>query len=134
MILEKKTSAIAEAALSKLKEGKSAVSGTKEKAVCGAVIDALSGFCRQSDEFAEAIVDTGKCLRECLEEIMRGVGNSISDIEVYRRAAAFWMPGYTVQMQMLLIREGENPGRQEEEKPEKSERNRRIIMTLEDLL
>ena len=135
MLLEKRTSPAAEAAIAKLRGGMNEVKGVKEKAVSSAVVDALSDFCRQSDEFAEAITETGKCLRECLEEVMRGVGSSISDIEVYRRAVAFWMPGYTVQMQMILVREGENaenPGRSAEPTP--AAKPKRIVMTLEDLL
>lgn len=135
MVLGKKTSPAAEAAIAKLEAGAKEVKGQKEMAVKKAVVDALSDFCRQSDEFAETITGTGKCLRECLEEVMRGVGSSISDIEVYRRAVAFWMPGYTVQMQMILIREGENtenPGRAAEPAP--AAKTKRIVMTLEDLL
>jgi len=135
MILEKKTSPAAEAAIAKLQDGMKDVTGQKEKAVVKPVVEALADFCRQSDEFSEAVTETGKCLRECLGEIMRGVGSSISDIEVYRRAVAFWMPGYTVQMQMLLIREGEkveNPGRSAEPAP--AAKPKRIVMTLEDLL
>ena len=134
-MLEKKTSPAAETAIGKLEEGIKTVTGHKEKAVAKPVVEALADFCRQSDEFAEAVTETGKCLRECLEEVMRGVGSSISDIEVYRRAVAFWMPGYTVQMQMLLIREGENtenPGRSAE--PASTAKPKRIVMTLEDLL
>lgn len=132
MVLNKKTSPAAEAAIEKLQGGMKDVTGQKEKAVAKPVVEALADFCRQSDEFSEAVTETGKCLRECLDEIMRGVGSSISDIEVYRRAVAFWMPGYTVQMQMLLIREGENPGRSEESAP--AAKPKRIVMTLEDLL
>lgn len=132
MILEKKASPAAEAAIAKLMDGLKDVNGQKEKAVSGAVVEALSGFCRQSDEFSEAITETGKCLRECLGEIMRGCGNCISDLEVYRRAVAFWMPGYTVEMQMLLTREGEKAERPAEPAPEA--RPKRMVLTLEDLL
>lgn len=133
MILEKKTSPAAEAAIAKLQGGMKDVTGTKEMAVSEAVVEALCDFCRQSDEFAEAVTETGKCLRECLGEIMHDVGQTISDIEVYRRAVAFWMPGYTVQMQMLLVREGEraeNPGRP----PKPEAKPKRMVLTLEDLL
>lgn len=128
MILEKTLSAKAEAAIGKLEAGMKEVVGQKEKAVASAVLAAMSDFCRQSDDFAEAVIDTGKCMRECLEEIMRGCGNCISDLEVYRRAVAFWMPGYTVQMQMLLVRDGDIPERAEKPKA------KRLVMTLEDLL
>lgn len=128
MILEKTLSAKALAAIEKLEAGIKEVHGQKEKAVSSAVLAALSDFCRQSDDFSEAVTDTGKCMKECLEEIMRGCGNCISDIEVYRRAVAFWMPGYTVQMQMLLVRDGDIPERAEKPK------TKRLVMTLEDLL
>lgn len=134
MIINKKTiSPAAQAAIDKLTEGKKEVKGQKERAVMEATVDALCDFCRQSDDFAEAVTETGKCLRECLEEVMKGVGQSISDIEVYRRAVAFWMPGYTAQMQLILVKD-DIPGRSAEAEPTPAPKPKRMVLTLEDLL
>jgi hypothetical protein len=115
----------------------------KEKAVMNAVRDTLLNFCQQSAEFASAVVNTGKCMEECLKEIMKGVGNSISDFEVYRRAVAFWMDGADVHAELRIVLP-ESDGEAEEneegkrELPDARENGRRArrerILSLEDLL
>jgi hypothetical protein len=50
---------------------------------------ALHGFCKQSEEFARAVVETDKTFQDCLETITKGIGSSISDIEVYQKAVEF---------------------------------------------
>ncbi|MEG1998206.1 MAG: hypothetical protein RR051_07155, partial [Clostridiales bacterium] len=39
---------------------------------------------------------------DCCEEIMKGVGSSISDLEVYRKAVQFYFPGADIQMKMTI--------------------------------
>lgn len=128
--VDRPMSEAAATACEKIKSGKKDVKGQKERAVADAVIEALCGFCAQSAVFAEAVNGTGKCLAECLAEIMRGVGTSISDIEVYRRAVAFWMPGAEIAVTMVVVpaAEGENAGRAEKPTAAKP-----VILTLEDL-
>lgn len=83
-------------------ELKSFKGGNKESAVKTAVANALKEFARQDAEFAQAIVQNDKTLSDCCAEIMKGVGNSISDNEVYKRAAQFYFPGADVRFQMTI--------------------------------
>ncbi len=75
---------------------------------CGAVVakpilDALTQFCRQNSEFAQAVLQSGKDLKDCIESTVKGVsGKGISDIEVYRRAVAFYFEGATVSFVMNI--------------------------------
>lgn len=87
-------------ALEKLKD-KSGIAGQKEKAMAPAVAEALADFCRQDREFAQAVVDGGS-FAACMKAVAEGVGNSISDLEVYRRAVQFYFPGAEVRFQMRL--------------------------------
>ena len=87
-------------ALEKLKD-KSGIGGQKEKAMAPAVAEALADFCRQDGEFAQAVVDGGS-FAACMKAVAKGVGSSISDLEVYRRAVQFYFPGAEVRFQMRL--------------------------------
>lgn len=89
-------------AVEKLQAERAKVNGQKEKAIAGAVLDALIEFCEQNEEFARAIEQTDKTFPECLTEICKGVGSSISDIEAYRRAVEFYFPGAIVDMVMTI--------------------------------
>lgn len=106
------------------------VSG-KAHAVKDAVKDALLQFCCQSEEFSEAVCATGKCMEECLNEITKDIGSSISDFELYRRAVAFWMEGADVFAELRIVLP-------EEKTPDVRENGRRErktkILSLEDLM
>ena len=66
------------------------------------VEEALSLFCDQNSEFAQAVKQSGRTATECVESAVRGCGNSISDIELYRRAAAFYFEDATVHFSMTI--------------------------------
>ncbi len=83
-----------------LKEFKSG--DKKASAVKKAVADTLKIFCEQDEEFAQAIVQTDKTLSDCCTEIMKGTGNSISDIEVYKKAVNFYFAGADIKMTMEI--------------------------------
>jgi len=74
----------------------------KAKAVAQAVYDALAGFCEQQEEFAQAVVQSGKTLSDVCAAAMKGVGSSISDLEVYRRAVSVYFPGAVVDCVMTV--------------------------------
>ena len=119
----------ADAAARKITEGAREIKGGKEGAVKDAVCTALADFCRQSDEFAEAVNATGKTMKECVTEIMHGVGNSISDVELYRRAVQFWLEGADVEAQLrVVLPEGKSPDVREKRKSTVQ------ILSLEELL
>lgn len=79
-------------------------SGNGKVAHCisSAVRDALIQFCEQEPEFNQAIEQSGKTFNDCLDEISKGVGQSISDIEVYRRAVKFYFPTADIHFEMRI--------------------------------
>jgi len=83
-------------------ELKSFKGGQKEGAVKAALYNALADFCRQDDEFAQAVVQCDKTLSDCAAAAMKGVGSSISDLEVYHKAVQFYFPGAEVRMTMTV--------------------------------
>ncbi len=90
-------------AIEKLKaELKTFTGGTNEKAVSQSVAETLQMFCEQDDEFAQAIVQSNKTLSDCCKAIMTKVGNSISDIEVYKRAVRFYFSAADIQFKMTI--------------------------------
>lgn len=119
----------ADAAVRKITEGTKKIRGGKEGAVKDAVCSALVDFCRQSEEFADAVNATGKTMKECVTEIMRDVGNSISDVELYRRAVQFWLDGADVEAQLrVVLPDGKSPDVREKRKSTVQ------ILSLEELL
>lgn len=90
-----------EQAREKLKKELDGVNGQKERAVKLYVMEALLSFAEQDEEFAQAIVQGGS-FKDCVAAVCKGVGNSISDLEAYRRAAAFYFPGSTVRFEMHI--------------------------------
>lgn len=84
-------------------------------AVGGSVVEALELFCRQSREFAQAVVSCSKSVGDCIESTVRKCGASISDIEVYRRAVSFYFPGAEVRFDMIVdLGDGGCPGEEEQ--------------------
>lgn len=77
-------------------------SDNKAKAVKDAVVNTLKMFCEQDEEFAQAIVQTDKTLSDCCESIMKKVGQSIEDIEVYKRAVNFYFAGADIKVTMEI--------------------------------
>ena len=58
----------------------------------------------------------GGSFEECCVAICKGIGSSISDLEVFRRAVKHYLPTADVQFKMR-IRVGENAPTPEREKP-----------------
>lgn len=115
------------------------VSGQKQNIVKQPVADALISFCRQQSEFAQAVVQSSGTLKQCMDAVVKDCGNSLSDIEAYRRAVQFYFPGAVVDMQ-LTVRMSEF-----DEKPtvevsdtlpekEKSQTSGKLNLSLLDLL
>lgn len=66
------------------------------------VHEALADFCRQDEEFAQAVVQGGT-FEECMKAVAKKCGNGISDLEAFRRAARFYFPGSDVRFQMSIV-------------------------------
>lgn len=73
----------------------------KEQRMAGLVAEALKEFCRQSDAFARAVVEGGS-FHACMKEVAKGVGDHISDMDAYRKAALFYFPDAKVEMTMTI--------------------------------
>ena len=87
----------------------------KAGAVKKAVHDALVTFCGQNEEFAQAVAQSDKTLWTVCEEAVKNVGQSVSDLEVYRSAVAAYFPGAQVDCVMTVrMSEHENPSRDPE--------------------
>lgn len=67
-----------------------------------AVKEALLDFCRQDEEFAQAVAQGGS-FKDCMAAVAKKVnGNSISDMEAYKAAVEFYFPGAAVRMKMNI--------------------------------
>ena len=67
-----------------------------------AVKDALLEFCRQEEEFAQAIVQGGS-FSDCMKAVGKCVkGSSISDTEAYGAAVRFYFPGAELRVTMTI--------------------------------
>lgn len=84
------------------RESKNTGSNRKALAVLPSVKKTLLDFCRQENEFAQAVIQCSKTLWECCEEIVKDSNDSISDFEVYRRAVQFYFHGADIEFQMKI--------------------------------
>ena len=94
------------------------------------VAKALHGFCRQSEEFARAIVETDRTFQECLETIIKGIGQAISDVDIYQRAVGYYFPGAKIEFKMTIRMSEWETEEPEPEKPAK----KNIDLSLDSLL
>lgn len=99
-------------AVKKLEEEQKGVTGMKEKAMAGAVFAAVKDFCAQDEEFAQAVVQ-GKSFAECMKQVANGVGNAISDLDAYKKAVQFYLPGAEIKMQLTIDLIGKAAGNSE---------------------
>ena len=88
-------------AAEKLDKEAAKVTGRKEEVMKNAVKAALLDFCGQDEEFAQAVAQGGS-FPDCMKAVAKDVGNSVSDLEVYRKAVAFYFPGADIQMTMRI--------------------------------
>ena len=103
---------LAKQAVKKLTDEKGKVAGQKEKAMAGAVFEALKDFCLQDEEFAQAVVQGGSFF-DCMKKVASGVGQSISDLDAYKKAVQFYFPGAEVKMQLTIDLIGKAAGKAE---------------------
>lgn len=106
--------------------------GKYENAVYEEVAAALYLFCEQSEEFARAVVDCDKSFEDCLKEICKGLGRSISDLNLYNKAVQFYFSGAFVKFTMTICMseyEFDEPEQTVSEKPKEN-----IVLSLDSLL
>lgn len=74
----------------------------KAKVIISYVKEVLLNFSKQESEFAQAIIESNKTLGECCTEILKGIGSSISDLEVCKKAAQFYFSGADISFEMKI--------------------------------
>ena len=84
------------------KENKSSKGDSKASAMRFATLTALCKFCRQDEEFSQAIIQSKKTFSDCMASVSKGVGNSISDLEAYKKAVQFYFPGAEIKCHMTI--------------------------------
>lgn len=118
---------ITQQAIDKLSEGmKEKITDRYGNVIKTYVHNALAGFCRQNEAFAQAVLNGGtlpECIKHCVQGLHENTG--ISDVDIYRRAVQFYFPGAQVDFHISIVTEGaetrihEEPERKEP-KPEKN--------------
>ena len=73
------------------------------------VFETLTGFCRQDEEFAQAVAQGGT-FEECMKAVAQKCGTGIPDLEAFRRAARFYVPGAEVRFHMTIDLTGDAGG------------------------
>lgn len=119
-------------AVDKLTNGKKSVSGNTEKAMASAVFETLKSFCIQEPEFAQA-VEQGGSFADCMKAVAKGVGSSISDLDAYKKAVAFYFPGAKIHMTMTIDLIGDAAALAPED-PTGNDVPASLILNLEDFL
>ena len=90
-------------AVNKLNAENKAFKGeAKASAMRSAVLEALCQFCHQDAEFTQAVVQSNKTFSDCMKAVAKGVGNSISDLEAYKKAVQFYFPGAEIKFHMTI--------------------------------
>ena len=85
-------------------------------AVKNHVAATITHFCEQNERFAEVVYKTKRTLSDCCAEIMKGCGQSISDIDVYRGAVRNYFPNADIDFHMTITLTGDAPTMEEMER------------------
>ncbi len=77
------------------------------------VASILTHFCEEDAWFAEVVFKTKHTLSDCCSEIMKGCGNCVSDIDVYRGAVRNYFPNADIEFHMSFTITGDAPTEEE---------------------
>lgn len=103
-----------ELAVSKIREELKSFKGDRYcTAVKDHVASTLIHFCEENARFAEVVFKTKRTLSDCCAEVMKGCGQSISDIDVYRGAVRNYFPNADVEFHMTITINGDAPSEAE---------------------
>lgn len=83
------------------------------QAVKDHVASTLRHFCAQDNRFAAVVYKTKRTLSDCCREIMKGCGQHISDIDVYRGAVRSYFPNADIDFHMTITLTGDAPTEEE---------------------
>lgn len=77
------------------------VKGQKERVMAKPVLTVIHDFCIQSQPFAKAVAEGGS-FADCMTAVAKGTGDSISDLDAYKKAVQFYLPDAEIEMQMQI--------------------------------
>ena len=86
----------------KLEKEMAEIKDRKAEVVAEPTLNALLEFCRQESEFAQAIMESSKKFSECCVSVVKGIGNAVSDLEVYKKAVQFYFDGADIRFEMKI--------------------------------
>lgn len=80
------------------------IKGQYQQAIAEGVAGALKIFCKQSREFKQAVEQSDKTFKDCLDSIATSIKGkkSVSDFEVYKAAAEFYFSGAVIHFEMRI--------------------------------
>lgn len=78
------------------------IKGRYQRAIASETAKALMLFCGQEQEFEQAIEQSGMDFQCCLDKVVRGIGNSISDLEIYTKAVKFYFTTAAIHFNMTI--------------------------------
>ena len=80
------------------------IKGNYQQAIAEGVAEALKTFCGQSREFKQAVEQSDKSFKDCLDSIATSIKGkkSVSDFEVYKAAAEFYFSGAVIHFEMRI--------------------------------
>ena len=99
------------------------------------VRDALLLFIEQDAEFAQAVAQGGS-FEDCMHEVSKGCGSSISDLDAFRKAVQFYFKGADIQYHMTinLCAEAERAAGQCEDGAIETQKSKTIHLDLSSFL
>lgn len=71
-------------------------------AMKGYVKQTLLQLCEENAAFAAAVA-AGDVFEDCMKAVAKGIGSSISDLEVMKRAVKFYMKDADIRFQMVIV-------------------------------
>ena len=86
----------------------SVIVGRYQRAVAAGTAKALMEFCKKEPEFEQAIEQSGVDFQCCLDKVIKGIGESLSDLEVYTKAVKFYFSTAVVHFHMTIDLSGDN--------------------------
>lgn len=121
-------------AIEKLRAGEKAFKGDRKAMFMkSAVCEALISFCKQNEEFADAVLVEDKTFEGAMKAVVAAVkGNAISDIDAYRAAVSYFFQGAVIDFVMnIRMSEYEEPAAAVKETVRKENKKKAKILSLD---
>lgn len=120
----------------------SKITGRYQQVIAEGTAKALQLFCDQEPEFKQAIEESEDTFQDCLDDVVKGVKYSLSDLEAYKKAVQFYFFSADISFHMTIDL-SENNGytpppitvtQSQETAPKSTTEKKKIDVSLDDLL